>query len=261
MNKLVVAFIVDENLIIHLKPVISSITSKLSIDFHVCILTNIEENIEKIYDTLSFLEKSKITVKTIKEEDKQKMDEIYFQEERVDIKSFIYSQIYLCHYFDEHKKILFMEPDQIVRVDLAKFWEEVYEKDIKLAAVESQAGEKTLATLKAIYPNRPIKRYNAGVVLYDTEYWKSNRLLEKCIEECINQKYEGGNRFNFYVEGAMNIALQDYYKILDKRYNCMDLGFREDIKKEEIEEGFILHWNGNSKPWKANGLYKEYYIV
>ena len=189
------------------------------------------------------------------------MKEIYTAEARTDLTYFIYSQFYISKYFSNYKKIVFMEPDQLVKKDLALLWEKVWREDIKLAAVKSNAGEKTLETLRLIYPNEETKTFNSGVVVVDTEYWNKNNFTELCIKECIKQKNANGTRYNFYQEGAMNIALQKEFTELDKSYNCMGLGWDLNVNKEDIEDAVILHWNGNHKPWLDCGLYKEYYKI
>lgn len=262
MNSLTICFIIDNNLVNHILPVIQSILKYSSIPVHFCILTNEETtktNIKNVLESLVQVNNYEIAV--LCEEDKTIMKEVYSPESRTDLTYFIYSQFYISKYFCKYKKILFLEPDQIVKKDLCDLWNKVWNEDIKLAAVVSNAGEHTINTLKSIYPNKEVKTFNAGVVIVDTEYWNDNKFTELCIRECIKQKDENGNRYDFYQEGAMNIALQEYFIELDTSYNCMGLGWQESIPKEEIEKATILHWNGNKKPWLAEGLYKEYYSL
>ena len=70
-----------------------------------------------------------------------------------------------------------------------------------------------------------------------------------------------GGYYNFYAEGAMTVALQMHFKQLDNICNTFDLGHNPNISNEVLNKAIILHWNGPQKPWKENGLYKEYYIL
>ena len=59
----------------------------------------------------------------------------------------------------------------------------------------------------------------------------------------------------------MNVALQNYITTIESKYNTCDLGGNPNINKRLIDNAVILHWNGVRKPWKSDGLYKEYYII
>jgi lipopolysaccharide biosynthesis glycosyltransferase len=262
MNDLIICFIIDNNLINHIKIVIQSILRYSSIPVHFCILTDDISTQQNIHTVMSdILIDKNYDIFTLNDADKNRMKEIYIPESRTDLTYFIYSQLYLPHYVSKYKKFLFMEPDQIVQKDLATLWKKAWKEDIKLAAVKSNAGEITLDTLRTMYPTEEIKTFNAGVVLVDTEYWNNNNFTDLCVYECLKQKELNGTRYNFYQEGAMNLALQKYFIELDKSYNCMDLGWRQDLIKGEINNAIILHWNGNKKPWLECGLYKEYYTL
>jgi lipopolysaccharide biosynthesis glycosyltransferase len=244
-----------------LSGVCKSILKHTSVATHFCILTEKHEtipSIKLIMDT--FTDESQYTVKALTQRDTEFLNSIYVAEARRDITGFGYSQLLIPDYFSEYKKMLFMEPDQIVRKDLASFWNDMWLLDVKLGAVDYNNGDKTMRTLHALYPEKPAKTYNAGVVVIDTEFWKSNECKELCIEACKEQKKANGGYYNYYAEGAMNVALQRFFYELDPKYYTCNLGWMTTLPNELLNNAFILHWNGTYKPWCTDGLYIDYYL-
>jgi len=257
-----ICFVVDENIYMFLETVCKSIIKNVSLTIHFCILTNKEENInniERLMDTFS--NKTQYTIKSLTVEHDEYLKSLYIPEQRVDITGFVYSQILFPEYFSNFKKILFLEPDQIVKSDLAMLWNEIMEKDINLGAVNYKNGSNTLNTLAKLYPERQNKGYNAGVMIVDTEFWIKNNFTTLCFDVIIKQKESNGKYYDYYAEGAINIALQTHIYELDSIYNTVNLGWNPDIPKHILDKAVILHWNGNSKPWKENGLYRSYYVI
>jgi lipopolysaccharide biosynthesis glycosyltransferase len=257
-----ICFIVDENIYMHLLMICKSIIKHTTIPYHFCILTNRSENIDPIRGLLgSICDELNYTVRALTDNDVSLLSSIYVQESRVDITAFGNAQLLLPDYFSEFKKFIFLEPDQIVRRDLGPMWKEIVDNDIKLAAVPYMGGHLTLRTLFSLYPNTDFCAYNLGVVIVDTEFWKEMKCRDRCLEACKRQKEMNGGYYNFYAEGAMTVALQMHFKQLDNICNTFDLGHKTNISKEVLNKAIILHWNGPQKPWKENGLYKEYYIL
>jgi lipopolysaccharide biosynthesis glycosyltransferase len=77
----------------------------------------------------------------------------------------------------------------------------------------------------------------------------------------LEQKRKNGAFFNYYAEGAINIALQMFITPLDIKYNTCNLGWNNDIPVSQLENAVVLHWNGPHKPWLSSGLYKHLYTV
>ena len=260
-----ICFIVDKNVYMHLETVCKSIIKTLSIPYHFCVLTDSNDTAANVLSLLkSFCDDKCINVKSLSIADVEYLNSLYVQEARSDITGFGYAQLLICNYFSEYKKILFMEPDQIVQFDLALFWNEMYEKNIWLAAVNYNNGGHTLATLHKLYHEGKVFKtcaFNCGVVVYDTEFWINNNLGKLCFDAVMKQKETNGTYYNYYAEGAMNVALQNYFYELEQKYNFCDLGWKPTIPKSYLDTAVILHWNGLHKPWKHDGYYREYYAT
>jgi len=249
-DKLVIALTPGENHFQYVDHLIDSIVSKLTIDYHVCLISptpglTINHN------------KDKVTVKDLRKEDKEYFEEIYAPESRGDIGSFVYMQLLVPDYFDEYDKILFLEVDQYVQKDLAPMWREMHDQNVNLGAVPVNIRKEIPPSFRKPFPNKHY--YNTGVVVHDVAYWKQHNLRNLCFNECVKQKQEGGQRFRFYVQGAMNHALSDHFHPINHNYNFMGLGFYTDLQEQDLNNASILHWNGTRKPWADNGLYKNRY--
>lgn len=256
-DTLPVCFIVDHNLIQQLEPVVKSLVHNVSLKLHICVLTNVESNVPVIQALLTKLVGECHTVSCITEEHVRLLDSVYVAETRSDITSFGYSQLVLPYYFASFPKLLFMEPDQIVQRDLKDLWDSVVSNNIMLSATNYGQGACTLKTLKDLYGGG--KAHNCGVMVIDTTNWITKNYTSLCIDAAIKQKELNGSYYNFYAEGAMNVALQPYITEMDRTYNFCNLGWAANISRDAINAATILHWNGKNKPWKPDGLYIEYY--
>lgn len=260
-----ICFIVDKNVYMHLEMVCKSIMRTLTIPYVFCVLTESSITAANVTSLLSsFCDKDTINVKVVSDKDMECLQRLYVPElPRTDITGFGYAQLLICNYFSEYKKILFMEPDQIVQSDLAPFWNTMYEKDIVLAAVNYKIGKYTLNTLEQLYKEGKVNKkcaFNCGVVVYDTEFWIHNNLEKLCFDAVEKQKNANGTYYNYYAEGAMNVALQNYFYELDPKYNFCNLGWIKDLSESSLRSAVILHWNGLNKPWNKNGYYREFYF-
>ena len=62
--------------------------------------------------------------------------------------------------------------------------------------------------------------------------------------------------YRFNTQPVLNYFFINKVKDIDKRWNTKNLG---NGSNKDLENAFVLHWNGPRKPWKNNGLYKEYW--
>lgn len=153
------------------------------------VLTNKAQNIESISTLLATMfTKDRYEVKALSESHVLFLNSVYIAENRTDITGFGYAQLLLPEYFANHKKILFLEPDQIVKGDLTPLWKQVILNDIKIGAVEYTQGKNTLITLSTIFPSRKINVYNAGVMIIDAETWIHSNYTQLCFDAVEIQK-------------------------------------------------------------------------
>jgi lipopolysaccharide biosynthesis glycosyltransferase len=256
-------FIFDKNLIPYFIHTCKSIQRYLTCDYKFLIITDLSENIPEIETQLALITDTyHYVIKTPHESDKSFFSSIYYGEARSDIRSLNYIQIAVPEYFPEYDYLFFMEPDQVLRQDLVPLWQRFITDKIGIGIVPYGIGRTTAETLRKLYVHRRTTYlYNCGVMFYDCKFWKDNCCKEKCIQAILKQKELSGGYYNYYAEGAINVALQELITPIDPRLNICNLGWDSGIHKSQLESAIILHWNGERKPWKITGLYKEYYTI
>jgi lipopolysaccharide biosynthesis glycosyltransferase len=251
-NQLAIALSPGANHFCHIDNLIDSIKKFTSIDLHFCILAP-----EK---GLVLRNKENVTIKVIEQKDRNLFQELYCAEgKRGDIPPFVYAQLVIPEYFKEFKKILFLEVDQIVQKDLKELLDYVENNRIVLGAVPVPNPKEIPEHFSKSHPGHPY--YNCGVVYIDVDFWIQQNFKEICFDECRKQKKSNGSYFRFYVQGAMNTGLANFFKPLALKYNFMGLGGGTGYTHDVLSEQVILHWNGKRKPWSPDGLYKNYYYI
>lgn len=69
------------------------------------------------------------------------------------------------------------------------------------------------------------------------------------------------NLFRCFTMSIINLAHYDSYDYFDEsKFNCViDLGWKTTIPEYQLNNATVLEWSGNKKPWKKDGLYKQYW--
>lgn len=206
-----------------------------------------------------------IKTRVVGDADLRMMKELYFQEGRADIQPFAaYAQLWIPGYFNDYRKILFMEVDQLVVNRLDGLFLEITQGDIRLGAARSfnptsPEPYTSPASFRRIHATEYY--YNTGVMVVDSDHWNRSGFLEKCLNELRIQKQSCGSRLDFYAQGAINNALADAISLIDGKYNYGGLGWLPDLNRTEFRNAVILHWVGPRKPWMVDGLYQDWYYL
>ncbi|MCD4610299.1 glycosyltransferase family 8 protein [Proteus mirabilis] len=80
--------------------------------------------------------------------------------------------------------------------------------------------------------------FNSGVMLINTEEWKSNKILEKFLIK-INE-----SNYKYPDQDVLNIILEDKVQFLTKQFNCF---CQENIPI--LKDAIFVHYAGYPKPW------------
>ncbi|HEI8691953.1 glycosyltransferase family 8 protein [Proteus mirabilis] len=95
--------------------------------------------------------------------------------------------------------------------------------------------------------------FNSGVMLINTEEWKSNKILEKFLIK-INE-----SNYKYPDQDVLNILLENKILYLDGKYNR----FIENVRKNDNTT--LIHYTGTPKPWKAwynnDDFFYRYFII
>ena len=151
------------------------------------------------------------------------------------LKKISYARLFIPKLVDR-KKVIYLDTDIIVDGELVS----LFDKNIEacFAAVSEPEIEKILRR-----KNDPLlKRYfNAGILLIDTEKWKSNHITEKALE--FISKFP--EKIEYADQDALNYTCQNLWEELDRKYNYEIVYNEPNTSTNPI----ITHYIGNIKPW------------
>ena len=142
----------------------------------------------------------------------------------------------------ELKKIIYLDVDIIASGDIKTLYECHLEKYPLGAIPENEHNQKYKIPLDLKSEHQ---YFNAGVLLINNKKFKSNTLFE------TEKKYR--DKLKWADQDILNIAYENNYKILDKKFNFM-------TGENECEDIVIRHFNTDVKPWHFNENLKTSYV-
>lgn len=157
-------------------------------------------------------------------------------------------------------KILYLDGDMIVSGDIRSLW------DINMDGL-AVAGVPDCASWSDEYFDRiKIDRkwgyINAGVSLYNLDYWREHNVSNILVQHII----EHPDMVPLMDQDAVNNKLKDKKTILPKKYNLQTWAFLkenwnhydEQAQKEYLDaakDPVIIHYSGWYKPWQIRSYY------
>ena len=153
---------------------------------------------------------------------------------------------------DKLEKILYLDCDMIVDSNI----KELYDYDIENYAFGAIIDEDYLngAKYERLKYDKSFSYINSGVILFNLEYWRKNRLAKKCLDYIS----EYPERIKFHDQDTLNAVLHKEMRLLPLKYN-FQTGFLYKTRRleqqfiDEIDESLhspvIIHYTGANKPW------------
>jgi lipopolysaccharide biosynthesis glycosyltransferase len=97
--------------------------------------------------------------------------------------------------------------------------------------------------------------FNGGVWLVDIKKYRDSNIKSYCEFLMICHSRE--KLVNHNDQGIMNVVFYENFGKINSLWNCLDYGWQNfrniyHIKKR-LEEGYIIHYNGEVKPWTQKG--------
>ena len=151
-------------------------------------------------------------------------------------------------------KILYLDGDMIVLGDIRPIWN-INIDNYAFAGAEDMDSINHECFERLRY-DASYGYYNAGVSLYNFDYWRANHISEKLI--CLIN--ENPNIIKWMDQDAVNLLLHDKRYKLPLRYNFQVYYLNprwwnsysdtaHEMIKEECRKAIIVHFNGAIKPW------------
>jgi lipopolysaccharide biosynthesis glycosyltransferase len=161
-----------------------------------------------------------------------------------------FARFYLPEIFPNIKFGLYLDVDMIVKSDLAPLFKTELTSTIIASPLNRDLIDNYDQGLKLTK-----KGFNAGLLLIDFKGWRQLNVIQKIEKVMRRQKQRP-----FFKNGTQSILNIVFYKQcmdLDSKWNMTNLGYKHDLHPRRLEKAWILHWNGNHKPWLQTGMYKE----
>ena len=153
-------------------------------------------------------------------------------------------------------RAIYIDSDLIVRTNIRNLWEVDLNNYALLAVEEFKHRRKNYKCL-GISIEEPY--FNSGVLVFNLNRWRQESITDKIIEYSI----ENSDCITMPDQDPLNAVLKGEWKELDLRWNVVSSFFYHDDwadsprnmalwdqRKVLINEAYIYHFAGGSKPWQ-----------
>lgn len=167
-----------------------------------------------------------------------------------------YYRILACDLLPQSvQKILLLDGDIIVRGDIRPIWNTNMDGVAFAGVIDSLHFEAE--TYSRLGYDRRYGYCNAGVSLYNFDYWRKNNISKQILEFIMLHQ----ENLPFMDQDAINAILATKKKLLPIRYNLQTLylmkyfsqNFTSDFFYDVVKNAsnpIIIHYNGGAKPWQ-----------
>ena len=161
-----------------------------------------------------------------------------------------YFRFKLPSYLPNLNRVLYLDCDVIITKSLKELYETELE-DYACAMVPDVESEQEAERLKIS------KYFNAGVMLINLDYWRSNNIGNKLFG------YAKANKDNilWQDQDIINVVLDGKIKELDNIWNFQYFQY-DEVDRKKLQECNIFHLAGRFKPWIMSfehAVYDLYY--
>ncbi|MDD4556013.1 MAG: glycosyltransferase family 8 protein [Alphaproteobacteria bacterium] len=171
----------------------------------------------------------------------------------------VFYRLYLCYLFPEYKKIIYLDVDMLVMKSLSPFWR----TNLKNFAIAGVKARNYKVCLERLEIRKNGKYVNAGALLMNLDFWRKNKLFEKCSKFLIE------NKPLYLDQDALNIVMQNQIKYVSSVWNTSSFpevltapgGYPQMFKA--LDNPSIVHLITSQKPWNptTNGhLHRKEYF-
>ena len=150
---------------------------------------------------------------------------------------------------DDVHKVLHIDADTIVLGSLKELWETALDVDTAAAAIDEYR-DATYLGMKGLY-------FNAGVILFNVDYFRNNNIKEKSIQ-FIRQH---SDIMRFHDQDVLNKMFEGHVIFKHRKFNLTcygnvisdelrnDADFKQDKEAVFSNDVRIYHFVGKVKPW------------
>ncbi|XP_059660406.1 probable galacturonosyltransferase 6 isoform X2 [Cornus florida] len=179
-------------------------------------------------------------------------------------------RFYLPDVFPMLNKILFLDHDVVVQRDLTGLWNlNMMGKvvgAVQTCPKDDEPSFRQMDTFINFSDPFVAKRFDVkactwafGMNIFDLREWRRRNLTG------LYHKYlQLGNKRPLWKAGSLPIGWVTFYKqtvALNGRWHVLGLGYDSSVRRSDIEQAAVIHYDGLSKPWLEIGIeeYKAYW--
>ncbi|KAG2719049.1 hypothetical protein I3760_03G249400 [Carya illinoinensis] len=178
-------------------------------------------------------------------------------------------RFYLPDIFPALDKIVFFDHDVVVQRDITELWSIDMKGKVNGAVEichENEALLRRMDTLINFSDPLVAKKFHVnvcpwafGMNLFDLREWRRQDLT------AIYHKYlQLGYKRPLWKVGSLPLGWITFYNqtvALDRRWHALGLGYDSTVRRGDIEQAAVIHYDGVMKPWLdiAIGRYKGYW--
>ena len=153
-----------------------------------------------------------------------------------------YGRLLLPHLLPNHRRVLYLDSDLLIQTDLSPVFQTEMDGH-PLGAVATTTFtfslDRLLASAKGIPGDAP--HFNAGVLLFDLDHWRSHGLTGTCLAFAA----ENSSFMQSHDQSALNVVFRNRFKRLSTSLNVCVEPWNEDSHPGAR----VLHFIGSPKPF------------
>lgn len=163
---------------------------------------------------------------------------------------------------EECREVIYLDSDLIVNTDIGELWDLDMGQHHLLAVQEQGKEARYLSSSSGLLMYKELgidpgaKQFNTGVMLVNLCRWREDNIAKKVIEFLEQHK----EKVRWWDQDGLNAVLAGKWGELDHRWNLLvqiflniswEDGPIDDKERydELINQPYIVHFNGASKPW------------
>ncbi|XP_039048045.1 probable galacturonosyltransferase 6 [Hibiscus syriacus] len=178
-------------------------------------------------------------------------------------------RFYLADIFPSVDKIVLFDHDVVVQRDLTALWTVDMKRKVHAAVEtcrESKASFHSMNLFMNISDQSLAKRFNSsvctwafGMNLFDLKEWRRQNLTM-----LYHNYLQLGLNWPLSEAGRLPLGWITFYNqtvALDKRWHSLGLGYNPGLRRDNIKNAAVIHYDGIRKPWLEIGIaeYKGYW--
>ncbi|KZV22517.1 putative galacturonosyltransferase 6-like [Dorcoceras hygrometricum] len=178
-------------------------------------------------------------------------------------------RFYLPDLFPNLNKIILLDHDVVVRKDLTRLWSMKMRGRVNGAVQTCDEGELSFRSMDMfINFTDPVlaNKFDSktctwafGMNLFNLQQWR-----RRCLTQVYHKYLQLGKDRPLWRAGSLPIGWITFYGHtvpLNKKWHLLGLGYDSNVRKEDIEQAAVIHYDGNLKPWLDIGVekYKFYW--